>query len=250
MATLNEITEGHSKRISAITMRRDSRLRDASEARDRRLRAMPACAALYRGFDDAVGEARARQETTAAKAEGARSAALQQNSDTLSGALADAQNARREADVAAFEKRRQAEADAEREFLQALAAGASQPNSAQAQKVRAEKMEKAKKQFDQALADSQEQFRKSRDAALVAESRGSGDAERAFVTATKVSDSSANAARAAAEQALAKGLAKIEAAAVEVAAWKTQTAAILADYKREESEEFERFHDEMEALRT
>jgi hypothetical protein len=194
-----------------------------------------------------VRAAEAKRDATGLKAEEARSAALQKNSDRLADSLSDAQAARRDADVAAFEKRRRAEADAEHEFILALAAAPSKP-ATDAHKVRAEKMEKASRQFDEARLAAQEQFRQSRDAAVIAEIRGSRDAERAFASATRAGNASASAARATAEQTLAKALAKIPEAADELDAWRKQTAAILADYKREEHEEFQRFHDEMHAL--
>jgi multidrug efflux pump subunit AcrA (membrane-fusion protein) len=249
MPGMNEITEGHSKRISRITQIRDTRLRDAVDQRDRDLRALPAAAHLYEAFDAQVGDARDKQMTTDAKAEAARAAALQENSDQLADALADAHQVRRDADVAAFEKRRKAEEDAEHEFILAIGASPSAPTSNEAQKVRAGKLEKAKKEFDAALAANQEQFRKARDAALVAESRRSRDADRAFTATARVSESSSKVARATAEQALAKALAAIPAAAAEFAEWRQETALIVADFKRAENEEFERFHNEVQALK-
>jgi hypothetical protein len=248
MATLTEITEGHSKRISKITQVRDGRLRDATDIRDRHLRTLPEAAALYAAFDAHIADARGKQLGTDARAEAGRAAAHQEVGDALSDALANAHRVRREADVAAFEKRRKADADAEHEFILALAAGPARP-STDAQKIRAEKLEKAKKELDAALAAAQEQFRQSRDAALVAESRGSRDADRAFAATAKVSDGSSKAARATAEQALAKALGALPEAALEFAAWRKETSSIVADYKRAEAEEFERFHTEVQAHR-
>ena len=97
MATLSEITDGHSKRISRLTQRREDGLREALAARDRDLRAMPATAKIYGAFEAQIAEARARQLATEARAETARADALQEVSDRLADALADAQRARREA---------------------------------------------------------------------------------------------------------------------------------------------------------
>ena len=249
MATLNEITEGHSKRISRLSQIRDGRLRDATDTRDRHLRALPAAAPLYEAFDAQIADARGKQAATDLKAEAARAAAHQEVGDALSDALAEAHRVRREADLAAFEKRRKADEDTEHEFILAIGAGAARPTSTDAQRIRAEKLEKAKKEFDAALAANQEQFRKTRDAALVAESRASRDADRNFSTTAKVNDSSSKVARATAEQALAKALAALPEAAGEFAAWRQETAAILAEFKRAETEEFERFHREVQALR-
>jgi len=248
MPTLSEITEGHSKRISRITQTRDARLREAADARDRDLRALPKAVPLYEACDRQIDEARAKQSATDAKAESARAAALQEASDALAGALAGAHRVRRDADVAAFEKRRKAEEDAEHEFILAIGAASAAPTSTVAQKARADKLEKARKEFDAALTAAQEQFRKSRDTALVAESRGSRDADRLFTATTRVSESSLKAARAAAEQALAKALAALPEGAAEFAEWRAATAAIAADYKRAETAEFERFHRDVQAL--
>jgi hypothetical protein len=248
MPTLNEITEAHSTRLSRITQTRDSRLRDAVDTRDRDLRALPAAVKVYEAFDERIADARDKQRSSDAKAEAVRIGAMQEVSDQLAASLEDAQGVRRAADVAAFQKRRQAEDEAEHEFILAIGAAASQPASSQAQKVRAEKMAKAKKEFDAALAAAQEQFRASRDAALVAESRGSRDADRAFAATSRVGEASMRAARATAEQDLAKALTAIPAAAAEFAEWRKETARIIADYKREENQEFERFHIEVQAL--
>jgi hypothetical protein len=229
---------------------RDDRLREAVDARDRDLRALPAATKLYVAFEAQIAEALDRQRATDGKAEAARAGALAAVSDTLAAALADAQRVRRDADVKAFEKRRKAEEDAEREFMLALGSPAARPTSTAAQKIHAEKLERAKQEFDAALAANQEQFRNSRDAALVAESRESRDAERAFNAAARVGEASIKAARAAAEQTLARALAALPDAAAEFAEWRQATAQIVADFKREENEEFERFHKEVQALRT
>jgi hypothetical protein len=249
MATLTEITEGHSKRISRITKIREDGLREALAARDRDLRAMPATAKIYDAFEAQIADARARQSATDAKAETARANTLADVSDKLADALADAQRVRREADVAAFEKRRNAEEDAEHEFLLAIGGSASKPTSKEAQRIRAEKLDKAKKDFDAALIASQDAFRQSRDAALVAQSRGSRDADRSFAATARVNEVSMNAARVDAERALAQALSALPAAAAEFAEWRQATAAIVAEYKRAENEEFERFHKEVQALR-
>ena len=163
MATLNEITEGHSKRISKLTKIREDGLREALAARDRDLRAMPATAKLYDAFETQIADARARQLATDGRAEDARANAMAEVGDRLACALADAQRVRREADVAAFEKRRLADEEAEREFLLAIGGSASKPTSKDAQRIRAEKLEKAKKEFDAALVAAQDAFRQARE---------------------------------------------------------------------------------------
>ena len=248
MATLSDITEGHSKRISRMTQLRDARLQDAAATRDHVLRALPAARKLYDSFDAQLADARSRQLTTDAKAAAARASTLEEISDALAEALAEAHRARKAADTAAFEQRRAAEEEAEHEFAQAVAASPSQPNTAAAQKKRAQKLEEARKAFDAALAAAQDEFRKARDKAIAEESKGSRDADRAFAATTRISETSSNAARATAEQALAKALSTLPQAAEVFSAWRTATATIVADYKRSENEEFERFHQEVQAL--
>jgi len=248
MPTINEITEAHSKRISRLAQHRDARLRGAADARDRDLRALPAAARLYEAFDAQIADARSRQITTDAKAESARAGAMEEESGKLAAALAEAHAVRRDADVAAFEKRRKTDDDTEREFILAIGDAAAAPASTKAQQARAEKLEKSKREFDTALAANQERFRKSRDAALAAESRGSRDADRAFSAATRVTESSMKAARATAEQALTRALAALPEGAAEFAEWRKETAAIVADYRRAEDEAFARFHREVQAL--
>src|SRR5688500_2950403 len=104
MPTLSEITDTHSRRISAITALRDDRLREAVETRDRALRALPANTKLYEAFEHELSTARQTQLLTDGKAEAARAGALQQAADAMTDALSDAHQARRDADVAAFEK--------------------------------------------------------------------------------------------------------------------------------------------------
>ena len=249
MPTLSDVFEAHSQRISRISQTRDARLQHAADARDRNLRAIPAAAKLYDAFDRDLADARAKQLATDAKAEAARAGALTEVSAKLQEALAGAHRARQNADLAAFDKKRLADEAAEHEFILDIGAGASQPASTEAQRARAEKLEKAKRAFDAAIAANQEQFRAARDAALVAESRGSREADRAFAAVSRISESSSKAARAAAEQALARALAAIPACAAEFAAWKKETAAIAADFKRDESEAFARFHAEVQALK-
>ena len=156
---------------------------------------------------------------------------------------------RREADVAAFEKRRKAEEDAEHEFILATRAAAPRRPSTDAQRSRAEKLEKAKKEFDAALAAAQEQFR-------IVEGRGAGRRKprlarcrSRLLDRDRVSESSSKAARATAEQALAKALARYPKQRRRLRSGAQATSTILADYKRAENEEFERFHKEVQALR-
>lgn len=249
MATLSEITDGHSKRISQITKIREDRLREALAARDRDLRAMRATKPIYEAFEAKIADARVRQQATDTKAEESRAAAMADVGDRLAAALADAQRVRREADVAAFERRRNAEEEAEHEFVLAIGGSASKPTSKDAQRIRAEKLDKAKKDFDAALVAAQEAFRVARDNALIAQSRGARDADRSFAAAARVNDASMKAARDEAERTLAQALNAIPEAAAEFAEWRQATATIHTEYKRAEAEEFERFHKEVQALR-
>lgn len=250
MATLNEIFEAHSKRISRISQKRDARLAASMGQRDRDLRSLPAAAKLYDAFDNEIAALRATQQATDAKAEAVRAAALRNAAHDLSGALAAAHDARREADVTAFQKRRRAEEAAEHEFTLAIGAGAAKPASPEAQRIRAEQLAKAKKEFDTELAAAQEQFRKSRDAALIAEGRGSREAERTYRAASGVSEASAKVARSSAEQKLATALSAIPQAQAEFAEWRQETARIVEEFRQEERAAFEQFHREVQALKS
>jgi hypothetical protein len=247
MPTLAQVFEAHSKRISVMTQRRDAQLEAAVVQRDRVLRALPAAAKLYEAFDRQLAEARGTQQATDSRAGALRATALQEAADALATALQKAQHARREADAAAFDHRRQAEEAAEHEFIAALAAAASRP-SAEPRRARAEKLARARTDFDAAIAAAQEQFRRSRDAALMAESRGSREADRAFASASRVAEVSTRTAQAAAEQALAKALSAMPEAEAALAEWRQTTARIVAEFKREEREAFDRFHKEVQAL--
>jgi hypothetical protein len=55
-------------------------------------------------------------------------------------------------------------------------------------------------------------------------------------------------AQAAAEQALAKALSAMPEAEAALAEWRQTTARIVAEFKREEREAFDRFHKEVQAL--
>lgn len=219
MATVADITRVHSQRLSHLAQRRDQQLFAASVDRDRELRQVPATARAYRAFDDAV----------AAVAAGRRA---EQDQVERSGPepIEAAHRARRDADLAAFERRRSAEAAAEHRFLLALASAGARP-SVDAQRTRTDDLERAKKEFDDALAASQETFRAAVDEALSAERHAStmsiGDAQRELV----------------------RQLDAVPAAAMVMGRWRQQVSAIVAEYRRAEDEEFERFHREMEALR-
>src|SRR5690349_11199024 len=197
--TMNEVTLDHSRRLSEISQKRDGKLQAALLARDQHVHALPGAAKLFAAFDDQVARVLSKQQATDAKAAEVRKGALQKASDKRASALQEADRARNAADLAALEKKSQAEADAEREFMLAIGANPNKP-STEAQRIRAEKLAKAKKEHDAALIANQDQFRKSVDAALAAEGQGMRDADRGFSTATRVSGASAKAARTAAEE--------------------------------------------------
>lgn len=220
MATLSELTLAHSQRLSAIARQRDEFLSAATADRDRQLRAIPAAAKAYRGFDDQVAAVAARLTAEQAHSEAARSAALDA-----------AHLARRDADLAAVEKRRATEAAAEQAFTLALAAAPAK-NASEAQRARREAMDRARHEFDAALAASQDRFRDAVDRALA-----SGRPE-------------SSAAMADAERELMSALEAIPAAASVIASWRQKSSGITGAYRRAQDAELERFHREMEALRS
>ena len=111
-------------------------------------------------------------------------------------------------------------------------------------------MEKAKKDFESRPRGGAGAVPSaSRDAALVAaEAAGARDADRAFASTSRVGEASSRAARAGAERELATKLRAIPGAAAALDEWSKQTARIVADYRKAESEEFERLHTEVQAL--
>jgi hypothetical protein len=219
MPTLAQLTRVHSERLSAIARLRDQQLAAAASIRDGQLRAIPAAAKPYRAFDDELLAIAGREGAEQAKADAARAQALEA-----------AHRSRRDADLAAFDKRRTAEDAAERKFLLAMTSIGTRP-SGDAQRVRAEELDRARREFDEALDASQEKFRDAVDAALVSARRD------------------ASMAAADAERELARALDAIPAAAPVIAKWRESTSAIAADYRAAEGEEFARFHDELAALR-
>ena len=248
MATLSEITKAHSQRINALTRTREDGLRHANVERDDRMRAIPAAAALYQKFDEQIADTRARQVATDARAEEARSSALQKMSDERASGLDLAHRRRRDADVAASEQRRKAEEAAEKKFMDSVAANPNKP-SLDARKLRTAELEKAKLDFDEALRASQERFRTESDAAILDERRDARDADRAFQDAVRIGEAASRAARTSAEQALSKALSLLPEASAVFEQWRKATARVVADYKRGEDEEMARFHDEMQRLR-
>lgn len=248
MPTLQEITLTHSQRLSEIHRTRDSRLAEALSIRDARLRGLPAVARARDDRDDRISAARMRQLAADAKSEEARAAAVREAVDRLASTIAEAERVRREADLTATAERRKAEEDAERELVLALAGQPSQPSN-QAQKARAQKLDKAKAQFEAAQAAAHEKFRVTRDAAHREEVAATREADGKLAAAKSASATAARTESSAAEQAFTAALDALSDAEAPIADWREQTAAILATHEREEDEEFARFHAELRAVR-
>lgn len=219
MPTLAQLTKAHSERLSELARTRDQRLLSAAADRDRQLRALPSTAKAFRAFDDELVTIATRDGADQAKADAARTLALE-----------NAHRMRRDADLAAFERRKLAETMAERKFVTALATMPSR-GSVDAQRARADELEKARREFDDAIEAAQQKFRDAVGAALVSARKES------------------SAAVANAERELAQALDAIPATAAVTAAWRNATAAIVADYREAEDGEFERFRRELAIVR-
>lgn len=249
MTTLQDITLAHSRRISQIHQDRDRRLAEATLVRDAQLRGIPAAARAQREFDDSVSAARARQHTADAKAEDARNAAILGALETRARTIEEVSAARRDADLDALAARRKAEEDAEREFLLALAGAPSQP-SEQAQRARAEKFERARRQFEAAQAAAEDEFRLARDVAEREESNAGRAADQKRAAANAANATAARREIAAAEQAFHDALDALTDAAPVIAAWRSRTGAIRDAARRAEDEEFERFQESLREVRS
>jgi hypothetical protein len=120
MPNLQEVTLAHSQRLSDVYRTRDVRLGEAQASRDLQLRAIAAAARAYQKYDDELAVAREKQLATEAKAEVARTSTLVSEFDRRADVLADAQLARRSADVEVVTQKRRLEDAAEAKYLAAL----------------------------------------------------------------------------------------------------------------------------------
>jgi hypothetical protein len=254
MATLQELTLAHSQRLSEVYRTRDVRIAEAQNTRDLQLRRLPAAAKAFQKYDDELAAAREKQLATDGKAEAARTASLVTAVDRRSDRLADAQLARRSADLEAVSTKRSAEDAAHAKYLAAIA-GARDLNDAQrtravqdAERTRRLELDQARRAHDEALSGAQRQYRAAVDDAVIGERREGRDGERGYLEAIRFGEAAARAARTAADQNLQAALAVLDAAREILRAWRQQLAAINADTAKAEQEEFSRFRRELQSV--
>ncbi len=254
MPTLQQITLAHSQRLSELYRTRDVRLAEAQSLRDLHLRALPAAARAYQKYDDELLVAREKQLATEARAEAARSAVLLLAVDRRTDNFADAQLARRSADVDAVAAKRRGEDAANREYEAALAglrevAARDRAKAAQdLERARIEAIALARRSHDDALAASQQRYRTAVDGALLEERRHTRDGERAYLDAITHGVTAARAARTFADQALAEALSKLPEAAEAWRSWRAELTTIAAHTRQAEQEAFSRFRRDLEEV--
>lgn len=256
MPTLQELTLAHSRRLSEVYRTRDIRLAEAQASRDLQLRALAAAVKAYQKYDDDMSAAREKQLATEAKAEAARTAALLTALDQRADELQDAQLARRSVDVDVVRNKRRMEDAAEAKYLAVLAGSHELPHAQRAKvlqdadRLRRQELDTARRTHDDALATSQQGYRASVDVAVLRERRDGRDAERAYLEAVRFGEAAARAAKTAADQTLLAALQILPDARAIVRAWQEQMSVIGKDTAEAETQEFARFRRELQDVKT
>ena len=252
MATLQDVTLAHSRRLSEIHRTRDAELGAATLQRDLSLRGLPSAAAIFRRFDDAVADARAGRAATEQRAAAARDAVLRRAIAERTGGLDAAEGARRAADLAALAAKQQADAAAEERHRRALSAlTPAMPLDARlgrvrdADEARAAELEKAERAFRAAISASQDAHQASVDLAIARERDLSGDADRSLVDALRLADVALSTSIAAAQRDLDQGLAALGEAREALQAHQQRAASISATAREREEREFAQFRHEL-----
>ena len=255
MPTLQELTLGHSQRLSEIYRTRDVRLAEAQASRDLQLRALPAAARAYQKYDDELAVAREKQVATEAKAEAARTSTLMTEVDRRADALEDAQMARRSADGEAVKQKRRLEDAAEAKYLAALSnarelADEQRSKALQdADRTRRLERDHAKRTHDDALSASQQRYRDAVDKAVIGERRGGRDGERAYLEALRFGEAAARAAKTSADRTVLAALSGIEEARAILRSWRAQLSVIGNETAEAEKQEFSRFRSELQKIK-
>lgn len=256
MPTLQELTLAHSQRLSELYRTRDAALVDAQATRDDELRALEAAARIFEKYDGDLTDAREKQLAADAKAEAARTAALMTAVDQRADALEDAQMARRSADVDAVTTKRRLEDAAEAKYLATLNRMRDVPDAQrahsrqEAERIRRQELEQAKRTHDEALLASQQKYRAAVDEAVLRERRDGRDGERAYLDALRLGEAATRAARVSADQELLASLAKLPEAKDVIRAWRERLAQIGKETAEAEKQEFSRFRRELQTLKT
>lgn len=256
MPTLQDVTLEHSRRLSQIHKARELEGADAVLRRDVHLRSLASAAKAYARFDDDVASARDKRTATEQKAAAARVAVLDGAIAQRGEGLDEADAARRAADLAAMESRHNAEGDAERKHRDVMsAAGPTLPlaerqrMAREAERAKREELEAAQKAYTVALAAGQSGYRSGVDKAVLDERRVAGEADRAYADAVRLADAALRTAVAAAQRALDNSLSALADAREIVAACRDELAAITESCRNAETEEFERFRQELNRVK-
>ena len=251
MPTLQELTLGHSQRLSEVYRTRDERLSEALADRDGRLQELPGAAKHLQKYRDQIADARGKQIASDARAGAMRASALDDASVNRSDLLQDAQRSRSSADLTSLDNRQRDEQAAETKYTDAIdrARGLSDQQRSRAlqdaDRARRTDKEDAKRGHDTALTAAQRQFRDSVDDAIVKERRLGRDTDRAYYDALRLADAAVRGALAAAEHELMTSLIVLDGAAEILRAWRLQVAGITIEAARAEQEEFSRFRQEL-----
>jgi hypothetical protein len=253
--TLQEVTLAHSRRISELHQRRDGDLRDALLTRDAHLRQLPAAQEHYAQLDLALAKALNDKQETESKAAVARANALEAFGNTRSQALAAALGKRKATDLDTLERRRSAEAAAEKAFRDRISAISPtaplelrQKTMQEADRERRQALEAARVEHEKGIAKSLATHRKEVDAALAAERSSELMADQSHAAAVKVAAASYNAAIAAAERTHLTRLGQIPEARAQLTAFEQAVARIRRDAADEEERLFERFREELKLV--
>jgi hypothetical protein len=250
--TLQEVTLAHSRRMSELHQRRDGDLRDALLTRDAHLRQLPAAQELYAQLDLALAKALNDKQETESKAAVARANALEAAGNTRSEALAAALGRRKSTDLETLERRRTAEAAAEKAFrdrISAISPTATlelrQRTMQEADRERRQALEAARVEHEKGIAKSLATHRKEVDSALGAERSSEQTAEQSHAAALRVAAASYNAAIASAERTHLTRLAQIPEARAQLTAFEQAVVRIRRDTAAGEERLFERFREEL-----
>ena len=255
MATLQELTLDHSRRLSELYRTRDVRLAEAQATRDLQLRAVPAAAKAFQKYDDELASARERQLGTQGKAEVARASAHIVAADRRGDRFEDAQSARRSTDVDVIQSRRRGEEAAEAKYRSASERAREGPEASRAQalqdadRARRSELDQAKRTHDEKLSSSQQTYRDAVENAVTTERRDNRDSERAYFDALRLGDAANDAARTAADHNLLASLSVISEAREIMRRWYQHVALIRVETAKAEQEEFARFRRELETVR-
>ena len=257
MPTLQDVTLAHSRRLSEIHKAREAQAAEAVLQRDVELRALPSTSKAYAQFDEDMASAREKRAATEQKAAAARVAALDGAIEARGEGLEGADATRRAADLAAIEARQKAEAVAERKYRDAISALSATTALTErvkvtrdAERVRRAELEAAQRAYAEAVAAAQSGYQGAVVGAVANDRRAAREADRAYADAVRLADVALRAAVATAERVLNSSLSALDDARKVVDECRQELAAVTESTRRLESDEFDRFRRELDAVRS